>query len=147
MSTDRILIHASIAPRFLTALKSALSTPPSPSSAPPTIVTTSSQSRVQALIASSLSAGSKVLVDSTPNLGVNAKEKGIFITPTILTDVKEDMPVWQEEAFAPLAACMIINSDEEAVQVANRSGYGLSASVFTEDLRKGFRLARELESG
>lgn len=57
------------------------------------------------------------------------------------------MPIWQEEAFAPLAACIIVNSDEEAVDMANRGGYGLSAAVFTEDLRKGLKIAKRLESG
>ena len=42
---------------------------------------------------------------------------------------------------------MIVNSDEEAIEIANRGGYGLSAAVFTEDLRKGLRIAKRLESG
>lgn len=57
------------------------------------------------------------------------------------------MPVWQEEAFASVAACMTFDSEEEAVRLANGSGYGLSASVFTEDLRRGFSLARRIQSG
>ena len=57
------------------------------------------------------------------------------------------MLVWQDESFASLASCMIVNDDEEAVRIANKGGYGLSAAVFTEDLRKGLSLARKIESG
>jgi acyl-CoA reductase-like NAD-dependent aldehyde dehydrogenase len=67
--------------------------------------------------------------------------------PVILGGAKEGMRVWQEELFASLAACMTVNNDDEAVTVANRGGYGLSAAIFTEDLRKGLSLAKKLESG
>lgn len=69
------------------------------------------------------------------------------MAPVVLGGIKEDMKVWQEEAFASLAACMIVDSDEEAVKIANSSGFGLSAAVFTEDLRKGFAIAKRLQSG
>lgn len=42
---------------------------------------------------------------------------------------------------------MVVKNDEEAVRIANGSGYGLSAAVFTEDLRRGFKLARRIQSG
>jgi acyl-CoA reductase-like NAD-dependent aldehyde dehydrogenase len=69
------------------------------------------------------------------------------MAPVLLGGVKEDMEVWQEEAFASLAACMMVNSDEEAIRIANSSGYGLSAAVFTEDLRKGLAIAKKIQSG
>lgn len=57
------------------------------------------------------------------------------------------MAVWQDEMFAPVAACMTFENEDEAVSLANKGGYGLSAAVFTEDLRKGFAIAKKLESG
>ena len=150
MSTDRIILHASIASSFLSALKESLAS--KPTDAPlPRLVTAASKTRVENLVSSSLASGSKLL-NGSPQLeanenGTGKANKAINIIPTILTDVKEEMPIWQDEAFAPLAACMIVESDEDAVAMANRGGYGLSASVFTEDLRKGLRIAKVLESG
>ena len=69
------------------------------------------------------------------------------MAPAILGGVTEEMALWQEEAFASVAAFMEFESEEEAVRLANGSGYGLSASVFTEDLRKGFAIAMKLQSG
>lgn len=57
------------------------------------------------------------------------------------------MDMWNDESFAPLAACLTVGIDDEAVALANQGGYGLSAAIFTEDLRKGFALAKRIESG
>ena len=153
MATDRILIHASIAERFFTAIKAALSSSPGTPSEPPTLVTSASKTRVESLISSALSAGANVIhgsvVEKTKNSEdvKDAKATSVRLAPVLLGDVKEDMQVWQDEAFGSLASCMVVKSDEEAIQVANRGGYGLSAAIFTEDLRRGLRIAKEVESG
>lgn len=69
------------------------------------------------------------------------------MAPAVLGGVKEDMALWQEESFASVAACMPFDSEDEAIRLANGSGYGLSASVFTEDLRRGLAMARRIQSG
>ncbi|KAJ6787252.1 hypothetical protein PWT90_08173 [Aphanocladium album] len=145
MSTDRILLHASVVDKFVEALKTAAS-PPSGDAAPerPTIVSAASKARVEQIIASALSSGARVLLGSGAGEGQDA---GVRVTPTILDSVDEKMAVWNDESFAPLAACMTVDSDDQAVALANQGGYGLSASVFTEDLRKGLALAKKIESG
>ena len=55
--------------------------------------------------------------------------------------------MYAEEAFGPTVGVLEVESEEEAVRVANDTGYGLSAAVFTEDLRRGFRVARQIDSG
>jgi acyl-CoA reductase-like NAD-dependent aldehyde dehydrogenase len=145
MSTDRIILHSAIAPSFLEALKSALSfTPPSE---PPTIVSAASKLRVQSLIASSLAGGAHFIHGSVEAASNEDKASSIRLAPVIIGGAKDEDPLWQEESFASLAACRVVQSDEEAVRVANSGGYGLSAAIFTEDLRRGFRLAKKLESG
>lgn len=69
------------------------------------------------------------------------------MAPAVLGGVKEDMALWQEESFASVAACMPFDSEDEAIRLANGSGYGLSASVFTEDLRRGLAMAKRIQSG
>ncbi len=145
MSTDRIIVHASVAEKFKEALKKAAAQSGNGfSSERPTIVSTASKARVQNTIASALASGARSLLGPGTDEG---KESGVRITPIILENVDQSMDVWNDESFAPLAACMTVGTDDEAVALANQGGYGLSAAVFTEDLRKGFALAKKIESG
>ncbi|KAL5001666.1 aldehyde dehydrogenase domain-containing protein [Aspergillus recurvatus] len=148
MATDRILVHSSIAPTFVEALKSALQSMSEPSSEPPTLVNVASKARVQRLIESALEAGAHIIHGSVnADSDATNSDSGVRMPPVLLGGVKEDMAVWQDEAFASLAACMAFDTEEEAVRIANSSGYGLSAAVFTEDLRKGLAMARKIQSG
>ncbi len=67
--------------------------------------------------------------------------------PIVLGRVASDMDVWREESFGPIVSLRIVESEEEAVQLANDTEYGLSSAVFTEDLRTGLRVARRIEAG
>jgi succinate-semialdehyde dehydrogenase/glutarate-semialdehyde dehydrogenase len=71
---------------------------------------------------------------------------GFFYPPTILTDVDESMPVFEEETFGPVAAVVRAAGPEHAVRLANRSIYGLGASVWT-DTERGEELVSEIEAG
>ena len=128
------------------ALKNALNAKSDPSSPPPTLVNIASKNRVEGLISSALSSGAHLIHGSLEKNGAQ-NESGVRMAPVLLGGVKEDMTVWQEETFASLAACMVVSSDEEAIRIANSSGYGLSAAVFTEDLRKGLAMAKKIQSG
>ena len=67
---------------------------------------------------------------------------GWYYPTTVLTDVKPGMPAWDEELFGPVAAIITVDSEEEALEVANGTAYGLGAAVFTQDLERGERIAR-----
>lgn len=71
---------------------------------------------------------------------------GNFV-PVLLDHVNPGMPAFDEETFGPLAAVISASSSEEAIALANSSRYGLGASIWTRDLEKGERMAREIESG
>ena len=79
--------------------------------------------------------------------GERGPGRGWYYQPTVLADVTEDMPVFKEETFGPVAAVLRVRDDDEAVRVANDSAYGLGASVWTRDLARGEALARKIESG
>ncbi|EAU32004.1 conserved hypothetical protein [Aspergillus terreus NIH2624] len=147
MATDRILVHADIAPRFMEALKTALRANAEAAPAPPTLVSAASKTRVESIISDALASGAHVIHGPVGDDAAVKGQTGVRMAPVLLGGIKEDMKVWQEEAFASLAACMVVSSDEEAIRIANSSGYGLSAAVFTEDLRKGLAMAKKIQSG
>ncbi len=72
---------------------------------------------------------------------------GYFYEPTVISDVTSDMAVVKEEVFGPAAPVIIVNNESEAIQEANNSEFGLGASIWTNDLEKGVRLARQIQSG
>ncbi|MBY0292736.1 MAG: NAD-dependent succinate-semialdehyde dehydrogenase [Alphaproteobacteria bacterium] len=73
---------------------------------------------------------------------------GSFYPPTVLTNVEKGMPAYDEELFGPVAAIISVADEQEAIQIANGSSFGLGAAVFTQDLARGERIAlKELEAG
>jgi succinate-semialdehyde dehydrogenase/glutarate-semialdehyde dehydrogenase len=74
--------------------------------------------------------------------------KGAFYPATVLTNVKKGMPAYEEELFGPIATIISAKNEEEAIEIANDSVFGLGAAVFTKDLTKGENIASNLlESG
>ena len=72
---------------------------------------------------------------------------GRFIAPVVLTGVTHEMRIMREEIFGPVLPIVVVDSDQEAVELANDSRFGLGASVWTRDRLRGERIARKLESG
>lgn len=73
--------------------------------------------------------------------------KGLYIPPTIFDDVTPKMTVAREEIFGPVLTVHTVDSDDEAMQLANDTEYGLQASVYTANARKALRKARDLRAG
>ena len=72
---------------------------------------------------------------------------GHFIAPIVLTGVTHDMRIMREEIFGPVLPIITVDSEQEAISLANDSQFGLGASVWTRDRDKGERIAREIQSG
>jgi succinate-semialdehyde dehydrogenase/glutarate-semialdehyde dehydrogenase len=72
---------------------------------------------------------------------------GFFYAPTLLTNVTPDMLVYREETFGPLAPVSVFDTDDEAIEMANDTHYGLASYVYTNDLRRAFRAMEKLEFG
>ena len=88
----------------------------------------------------SLDMGARLLAGST-------RSAGAYFAPAVLSDVTPDMPVFAEETFGPVAAIVTADDDDAIVALANRSDYGLGASIWTPDLARAKRLAGRLECG
>ncbi len=74
-------------------------------------------------------------------------DDGLFIPPTIFDNVTHNMTIAREEIFGPVLAVMTVRSDAEAIELANNTRYGLQASIFTGNLKRALRAAREVRAG
>lgn len=77
----------------------------------------------------------------------NGLEKGCFIRPTLLGNVINDMRVAKEEIFGPVACIIKFKSEDEVIEMANDSEYGLGGAVFTNDINRAVRISRAIETG
>ncbi len=91
------------------------------------------------------------LVDDAKEKGASViygdKREGNLIYPTLIKDVSLDMKVAWEEPFGPVLPIIKVKSYDEAIDIANKSEYGLQSSVFTKDINKAFNIADKLEVG
>jgi acyl-CoA reductase-like NAD-dependent aldehyde dehydrogenase len=103
------------------------------------VVTDVARERILALIEDALAKGARALAggDSSANC----------IAPTVLADVTPEMRIYGEESFGPVVALVPVDGPDEAVRVANDTGYGLAAAVFGNDVPAALDVARRIESG
>lgn len=90
----------------------------------------------------SVSKGAKVLLG-----GKRADRAGAFMEPTILSGLKPGIPAYHEELFGPVASFYIVKGEQAAIDLANDSDFGLGASVFTQDIERGKRVADQIDTG
>jgi acyl-CoA reductase-like NAD-dependent aldehyde dehydrogenase len=75
------------------------------------------------------------------------KLKGAYYQPTILTNIKRNMRVWTEETFGPVLAVVPFKTEEEAIELANDTVYGLGAQIYSENKERALRVAKKIEAG
>lgn len=92
-----------------------------------------------------LARGARLLTGAKPSEWEHGK--GLFVPPTVLVDVSQEMMIMQEETFGPLLPIIPFDSEDEAIHLANDSRFGLNASVWSSDIAKAERVASRLVAG
>lgn len=90
----------------------------------------------------SVNEGAKVLLG-----GKRPNREGAFMEPTILTDLKPGIAAYHEELFGPVASFYVVKDDKAAIDLANDSNFGLGASIFTQDIERGKKIADQIDTG
>ncbi|KAK4461420.1 aldehyde dehydrogenase domain-containing protein [Cladorrhinum samala] len=149
-ATSRLLVHEKVYDEFTEKFKrkiqeiSVVGDPFEESTFQGPQVTKAQYERVLGYIKSGKDEGATILLggEAAPHKG-----KGFFIAPTVFTDVKPTMKIYREEIFGPCVAIVSFSTEEEAIHLANDTTYGLGSALFTKDLTKAHRVAREIEAG
>ena len=87
------------------------------------------------------------LVTGGQRLGGEGLEQGCFYAPTLLADVTPEMLIYREETFGPIAPVIVFDTEEEAIEMANDTDYGLASYLYTKDLARAWRLFERLKFG
>lgn len=150
-ATSRILVQEGIYEKFISAFKdhvkktSVVGDPFKDDTFQGPQVTKAQYERVLSYIEAGKSEGATLLSGGVAHKDVGGK--GFFVEPTIFTDVKDTMKIFQEEVFGPFVVVSSFKTEEEAIERANDSMYGLGSAIFTENITKAHRVARYIEAG
>jgi succinate-semialdehyde dehydrogenase/glutarate-semialdehyde dehydrogenase len=102
--------------------------------------------KVAIQVKDALSKGAELVIGGE-RLTDNGLEKGYFYAPTILNKVTPDMLIYREETFGPVAPVLSFESEEEVIQMANDTHYGLASYVYTRDISRAWRMFEALRFG
>lgn len=106
------------------------------------MITTKAIQGMQELIEDAIKKGARQL-----SLGSEIQEHGQYINPKVLVDVTAEMDIVHDEIFGPIATIIRFEDEQEVIQAANNTIYGLAAYFFSTDVRRVYRVAEQLESG
>lgn len=135
-STERIIVHHKIAEKFISLIKEQTANFDAGSGVNKDIV-----SKAHVKLVEAEEKGAKFIFGGPQYTGPAG------LVPTLLAGVTKSMSIFDEESFGPSASIYIAKDDEEAIQIANDSEYGLNASIHTRDMYRGISIARCLDVG
>ena len=151
MTGSRILVQRGVAERLIEKVAERLeSVRPGPAADPESemgpLIDKAAVARVDAAVEAAIEAGAKVIVRGGPSTNPEL-EGGAFYHPTLLEVTGTELPIVQEETFGPVQTVQVFDTEEEAVELANATDFGLSACVWSRDSDRPMRVSRALEAG
>ncbi len=150
-ATSRLILHEKIHDQFmemliLAAQKLKLGDGLKPESQVGPLINEDQRKTVQEYVEIGESEGAKLVAGGNVYSEGDCAN-GWFHEPTIFLDVTPEMRIAKEEIFGPVLSVLRVNSFEEAIKVMNNSTYGLSSSIYTHDVNRGFQAMRDIEAG
>jgi betaine-aldehyde dehydrogenase len=150
-NATRVFVHASIKAAFLERLVKRVSAmrigdPMDPQTHVGPLVSEQHMQKVLGYIARGRAEGARVLVGGQ-RVTEGALAKGFFVAPTVFDECRDDMSIVREEIFGPVMSLLTFNDEEEVIERANATEFGLSAGVFTNDLTRAHRVIARLQAG
>ncbi|MDX8491602.1 aldehyde dehydrogenase [Mesorhizobium sp. VK22B] len=145
---SRLLIERSVRQEFLDRLKRKAETirigdPQDPATEMGPLATQRQRDRIETIVAESLAAGGKLITGGKrPDTG-----GGFYYAPTIIDAGASDLACVREELFGPVLSVLAFNTEAEALALANDTPFGLASGVFTSNLGKAHRMARDIHAG
>lgn len=150
MATERILVHKDIKAQFIEAFKGAAEGIFGGDKPAPVLIASAGVEKNKRLIGEAVKSGAKVVHGDHEKNESHPETKEISKTrlrPIIVDGVTKEMEIYHTESFGPSVSVIEIADEDEAIAIANDTDYGLSGAVFTENLARGIRVARQIESG
>ncbi|KAK2024252.1 aldehyde dehydrogenase [Colletotrichum zoysiae] len=143
MSTERIIVHKKVSEQFQAKLSASIEKIfPSKSDAP-VLISAVAVEKNKKLIKDAVGKGAAVIAGN-----VDAEETSkTRLRPIVVKNVSTDMDIYKTESFGPSVSLFEVETEEEALKIANDTEYGLTSAVFTENLSTGLRFAKQIESG
>ena len=143
---NRILIQSSIYDKFSEALRKRVEAMTTGSGIEDKdmgpLINQAGFDKVDRHVKDALAKGAVALTGGAPH-----DRGGLYYQPTVLSNISDDMQLNKEETFGPVAPLFSFETEEEAIEVANNTEYGLASYVYTKDVSRMFRVAEALESG
>lgn len=143
MSTERIVVQGKIAEQFKTKLAEAAEKIFGKDAPAPVLVNAAAVTKNKKLVSDAVSHGAKVLFgDAAGNESIDTSMR-----PVIVDGVTKEMDMYATESFGPTVSLFVVETEEEAVALANDTEYGLTSALFTSNLFRGLRVAKQIDSG
>lgn len=143
MSTERIVVQRGIADQFKQKLAESAEKMFGKDAPALFLINAAAVAKNKKLASDAVSRGANVLFGDA---GAN-ESMDTSMRPLIIDGVNKEMDMYSTESFGPTVSLMVVDTEEEAVALANDTEYGLTAAVFTQNLFRGLRVAKQIESG
>ncbi|RDW82702.1 putative salicylaldehyde dehydrogenase [Coleophoma cylindrospora] len=143
MSTERIIVHENIIDAFEAEYKKAVAAFAPSEKEAGVLISKLGVDKCKRLLADAVSKGAEIVHGSADA----HEDVGTKMRPVVIKGTTKDMELYYTESFGPTVSIVVVKTEEEALAVANDTEYGLSSAVFTRDLGRGLRFAKQIESG